>query len=58
MSECPICRKLTVAEYAPFCSKHCKNVDLIKWLKEDYRIPVQDLDEEEGVLSPEDDEES
>jgi len=58
MSECPICRKLTVAEYAPFCSKHCKNVDLIKWLNEDYRIPVQDLDEEEGVPSPEDDEES
>lgn len=58
MSECPICHKPTVAEYAPFCSKHCKNIDLLKWLNEEYRVPTQDLDEEESIPSSEDDEES
>ena len=58
MSECPICHKPAVAEYMPFCSRHFKNVDLLKWLNEDYRVPAQDLDEEESIPSPEYDEES
>lgn len=46
MSQCPVCHKLTVLEYTPFCSKHCQNIDLLKWMNEGYRIPVQD---EEGA---------
>ncbi|WP_032112868.1 DNA gyrase inhibitor YacG [Candidatus Paracaedibacter symbiosus] len=55
MSKCPICGKPMVAEFAPFCSKHCQNIDLLKWLKEDYRVPTQDVDEEESVPSPSED---
>jgi endogenous inhibitor of DNA gyrase (YacG/DUF329 family) len=32
-------------EFAPFCSKHCADLDLGRWLTESYRIPLVD---EEG----------
>ena len=51
---CPICQKPVDKTFAPFCSKVCKNIDLIHWFKEDYRIPTQEpitdeeSEEEEG----------
>ncbi|HKK31281.1 MAG TPA: DNA gyrase inhibitor YacG [Alphaproteobacteria bacterium] len=42
-SPCPICGKPSVAEYRPFCSKRCADIDLHKWLGEDYRVPSQEL---------------
>lgn len=45
---CPICQNPVDKIYAPFCSKVCKNIDLIKWFKEDYRIPTQETPEEEA----------
>jgi len=36
---CPQCGKPTVAEYRPFCSKRCSDVDLARWLRGDYVIP-------------------
>lgn len=39
MSNCPICKKPTAAEYRPFCSKRCADVDLARWLRGDYVIP-------------------
>ena len=46
--KCPQCGKPAVADYAPFCSKRCADVDLARWFREDYRIPVpgNPLDEE------------
>jgi uncharacterized protein len=41
--KCPICHKTTQPECAPFCSKNCKNIDLIRWLKEDYRVPTNEI---------------
>ena len=38
---CPICQKPAITRYQPFCSKHCANIDLYRWLNEDYRIPAQ-----------------
>ena len=35
---CPLCRKPAVEEHAPFCSRGCKDRDLLKWLGEGYRI--------------------
>lgn len=47
---CPICGKPATDEFAPFCSKRCKTIDLGRWADEKYRIsrPVEqaDLDEE------------
>jgi hypothetical protein len=50
---CPICGKPSSAEHAPFCSRGCKDRDLLKWLGEGYRIPgpkanPSALDSEEG----------
>lgn len=39
MSSCPICKKPSVAEYRPFCSKRCADIDLARWLRGDYVIP-------------------
>jgi endogenous inhibitor of DNA gyrase (YacG/DUF329 family) len=47
MTGCPLCQKETNENFAPFCSLFCQNRDLLKWLKEDYRIPATTVPEEE-----------
>lgn len=37
---CPICGKAADAKYRPFCSARCADVDLARWLREDYTIPA------------------
>ena len=49
MAKCPICEKTGTAEYQPFCSKRCANIDLGRWLKEGYRVET-----EEGPADAED----
>ena len=44
---CPICRKAVVAAYRPFCSRRCADVDLARWLREDYVIPTPLTDPDE-----------
>lgn len=44
---CPVCGKPPVDKYQPFCSKHCANVDLHRWLSGAYTIagaPIDDQD--------------
>jgi len=36
---CPICGKPPAREFAPFCSRGCKDRDLLQWLGEGYRLP-------------------
>lgn len=38
---CPICKKPTDAEYRPFCSRRCADVDLGRWFNETYTIPQE-----------------
>ncbi len=50
---CPLCGKPPSADHAPFCSRGCKDRDLLKWLGEGYRIPgppapPDGVDSEEG----------
>lgn len=40
--ECPICGKPAEAEYRPFCSKRCADIDLGRWLKEDYKVATEE----------------
>jgi endogenous inhibitor of DNA gyrase (YacG/DUF329 family) len=35
---CPVCGKPPSDAQAPFCSRGCKDRDLLKWLGEGYRI--------------------
>ena len=44
---CPICGKPVAADYRPFCSRRCADVDLGRWLTESYRIPADDADDVE-----------
>lgn len=43
---CPICKKKAAAKFHPFCSKHCADVDLNRWLNGSYAIPAAEEPEE------------
>ena len=43
---CPLCAQPPSDEHAPFCSRGCKDRDLLKWLGEGYRIPGPPADEQ------------
>lgn len=38
IAACPVCGKATKPALRPFCSKRCADVDLYRWLGEQYRI--------------------
>lgn len=47
---CPICGKLFDPQNSkalPFCSDRCRNIDLGRWLKEGYSVPVVRRPEDE-----------
>ena len=37
---CPECSRPSQREHYPFCSDRCRNLDLSRWLKGSYAIPV------------------
>ena len=37
--KCALCGKPQVQKYRPFCSKRCADLDLGRWLNENYTIP-------------------
>ena len=45
MADCPTCGKPATEASKPFCSKRCADVDLSRWLKGVYAIPVEESDE-------------
>lgn len=53
-AKCPICAKPAVAEFRPFCSKRCADLDFGKWLDEGYRIPTTDGPDLEDSFDEED----
>jgi len=48
-AKCAICGKPVVAEFRPFCSTRCKQVDLNRWLTESYRVPDRPIDDEDDA---------
>jgi endogenous inhibitor of DNA gyrase (YacG/DUF329 family) len=46
---CPICGRPRVRQYRPFCSARCRDIDLGRWFKEVYTVPVVEpgFDEDE-----------
>ena len=46
---CPICGKPAAADYRPFCSRRCSDVDLQRWLSGRYAVPAE---EDEGSGEP------
>mgnify|MGYP003453436674 CR=1 FL=1 len=56
VSKCPICKKPSVKDYHPFCSKRCADIDLAHWLRGDYTIEGEELTEEKTGQAPVDEE--
>jgi uncharacterized protein len=46
--KCPICGAASEQRYRPFCSPRCADVDLSRWLRGAYAIPVEDDADEDG----------
>jgi endogenous inhibitor of DNA gyrase (YacG/DUF329 family) len=46
---CPICKAPVDPAFKPFCSRRCADIDLSRWLRGAYAIPVaNDDDDEDG----------
>ena len=45
---CAICGKPRVEKFRPFCSKRCADVDLNRWFKGVYAVPVTETEDEDG----------
>ncbi|BBB11354.1 DNA gyrase inhibitor YacG [Sphingopyxis sp. FD7] len=37
---CPLCGKPRDPDFKPFCSRGCRDRDLLNWFGEDYRVPT------------------
>ena len=55
VKNCPLCKRPATPVYAPFCSKRCSDVDLGRWLNEDYAIPVSPEEDDEAPAQTPDD---
>ncbi|NIL99051.1 MAG: DNA gyrase inhibitor YacG [Planctomycetales bacterium] len=45
---CPICSQPFETELstaAPFCSDRCRQIDLGRWMKEEYGLPIERAEE-------------
>jgi uncharacterized protein len=42
---CPLCGQPAVPGQAPFCSRGCRDRDLLNWLGDAYRVPGPPADE-------------
>jgi hypothetical protein len=45
---CPVCGRARDQKFKPFCSKHCADIDLARWLEGRYVIPGPERDETEA----------
>ena len=50
--KCPICSRPAVARHRPFCSRRCNQIDLGRWLKGSYAIPVVETDDPDADDNP------
>jgi endogenous inhibitor of DNA gyrase (YacG/DUF329 family) len=47
-AKCPVCSKQVAAEYRPFCSKRCADVDLNRWFSGAYVVAGKEEEDEDG----------
>jgi endogenous inhibitor of DNA gyrase (YacG/DUF329 family) len=46
--KCPICRRPAEAQWRPFCSKRCADVDLSRWLTGGYASPAAEAEDDQS----------
>ncbi|WP_082448148.1 MULTISPECIES: DNA gyrase inhibitor YacG [unclassified Sphingomonas] len=55
-NKCPLCGNPATVDHRPFCSRGCRDRDMLNWMGEGYRIagPMASSDEkgETGLDSP------
>ena len=39
--KCPCCKKFSKDPFTPFCSKKCAELDLMKWLSDEYQLNIE-----------------
>jgi endogenous inhibitor of DNA gyrase (YacG/DUF329 family) len=52
---CPICDKHfdpAASKAMPFCSERCRQIDLGRWLREAYSVPIERDPEEDSEGAP------
>lgn len=49
---CPICKQPAKAEFRPFCSVRCADIDLGKWFSGAYVVPGDPVDPESLPAGP------
>ncbi|MEY4306355.1 MAG: hypothetical protein RIT52_2530 [Pseudomonadota bacterium] len=49
---CPICARDSDPKYRPFCSRRCADVDLAHWIRGDYTIPAEAVEDENPADLP------
>jgi endogenous inhibitor of DNA gyrase (YacG/DUF329 family) len=54
--KCPVCGAPRLAEFRPFCSQRCAQVDLARWFGGAYAIPGEPADDaaSETARAPDD----
>jgi endogenous inhibitor of DNA gyrase (YacG/DUF329 family) len=52
LKPCPICGKLAIEQFRPFCSKRCADVDLHRWLAGVYAVPAAENDDSAEDKAP------
>jgi endogenous inhibitor of DNA gyrase (YacG/DUF329 family) len=45
VAPCAVCGRPALAEYRPFCSRRCSDVDLQRWLSGRYAVPAVEADD-------------
>ena len=53
---CPICGRPAEAEFRPFCSRRCADLDLQRWLRGAYVVPSAEDEDDSAPASPPHDE--
>ncbi len=48
---CPICGKAAAEPFRPFCTRRCRDVNLNRWLKGIYAVPVREEEDEDGAAA-------
>ena len=54
--KCPICGAPVDPQYTPFCSKHCADVDLGRWLKGAYVVHTDEAPKDDTPPKEDEDE--
>ena len=51
---CPICGARTEAQWRPFCSRRCADIDLGRWMNGSYAVPTDETPGGLETSEPED----